>query len=125
MEKDLFGVCPFVTAQKLLSGKWTMLIFHELSIRTLRFNELQRSLPDLTQSTLSKQLRMMEDNGLVIRTVYAQIPPKVEYSLSELGRDFRPVLASLEVWGNHYIDFINQKNKDNKETLVAEEADLL
>ena len=54
MEKDLFGVCPFVTAQKLLSGKWTMLIFHELSIRTLRFNELQRSLPDLTQSTLSK-----------------------------------------------------------------------
>jgi len=109
MEKDLFGVCPFVTAQKILTGKWTLLIMHHLNIRTMRFNELQRELPDLTQTTLTKQLRNMEGNGLIIRTVYNQIPPKVEYSLSELGRRFNPVLNSLETWGEHYIDYLKTK----------------
>lgn len=60
MQEDLFGICPYVTAQKLLTGKWTLLIMHHLSINTMRFNELQRALPDLTQATLTKQLRMME-----------------------------------------------------------------
>jgi DNA-binding HxlR family transcriptional regulator len=106
MKKDLFGICPYVTAQKLLTGKWTLLIMHELSVKTLRFSELQRKLPDLTQSTLTKQLRMMESNGLIVRTVYSQIPPKVEYSLSDLGEHFKPVLDAIEVWGNEYIDFL-------------------
>ena len=109
MKKDLFGVCPFVTAQKILTGKWTLLIMHHLNIKTMRFNELQRELPDLTQTTLTKQLRNMEGNGLIIRTVYNQIPPKVEYSLSELGRRFNPVLNSLETWGEHYIDYLKTK----------------
>jgi DNA-binding HxlR family transcriptional regulator len=109
-KKDLFGICPFVTAQKLLTGKWTLLIMHHLSVKTLRFNELQRELPDLTQATLTKQLRYLEENGLIIRKVYNQIPPKVEYSLSELGRQFEPVLNSLEIWGNKYIDFM-ESNK--------------
>lgn len=112
MEKDLFGVCPFVTAQKILTGKWTLLIMHHLNIKTMRFNELQRELPDLTQTTLTKQLRNMEGNGLIIRTVYNQIPPKVEYSLSELGRRFNPVLNSLETWGEHYIDYLKTKKKE-------------
>jgi DNA-binding HxlR family transcriptional regulator len=110
MEKDLFGICPFVTAQKILTGKWTLLIMHHLSVKTLRFNELQRGLPHLTQATLTKQLRMMEENGLIIRTVYNQIPPKVEYSLSILGKQFKPVLDSLQVWGNHYIEFLKEKD---------------
>jgi DNA-binding HxlR family transcriptional regulator len=75
----------------------------------MRFNELQRELPDLTQATLTKQLRTMEANGLINRTVYNQIPPKVEYSLSELGKQFNPVLRSLEVWGNQYIAFLKTK----------------
>lgn len=108
MEKDLFGICPYVTAQKILTGKWTLLIMHHLSSRTMRFNELLRELPDLTQATLTKQLRTMEQNGLLERRVYAQIPPKVEYSLSELGRQFRPVLDSLEVWGEQYINFLKK-----------------
>lgn len=108
---DLFGICPFVTAQKLLTGKWTLLIMHHLNTRTMRFNELQRVLPDLTQTTLTKQLRLLEKNGLIIRHVYNQIPPKVEYSLSELGKQFDPVLKSLEIWGNKYIEFL----KANKE----------
>lgn len=106
MEKDLFGKCPYVTAQKILTGKWTLLIMYHLSLNTMRFNELQRELPELTQSTLTKQLRMMEANGLVIRTVFNQIPPKVEYSLSELGHQFKPVLDALEVWGSRYIAFL-------------------
>lgn len=105
-KKDLFGICPYATAQKLLSGKWTLLIFHNLSTRTLRFNELLRELPDLTQATLTKQLRILEDNGLIARTVYNQIPPKVEYSLTELGRQFEPVLTSLEEWGYQYIEYL-------------------
>ena len=106
MEKDLFGVCPFVTAQKILTGKWTLLIMHHLDVKTMRFSELLRALPHLTQSTLTKQLRMMEENGIVIRTVYNQVPPRVEYSLSELGNQFKPVLATLETWGNKYMDFL-------------------
>lgn len=109
-EKDLFGFCPFVTAQKILTGKWTLLIMHHLNIKTMRFNELQRELPDLTQATLTKQLRTMEGNGLIIRTVYNQIPPKVEYTLSELGKQFYPVLDCLEIWGNKYIEFLKINN---------------
>ena len=108
MEQDLFGTCPYVTAQKMLTGKWTLLILHHLSVKTMRFNELQRALPDLTQATLTKQLRRMEGNGLIVRTVYNQIPPKVEYSLSGLGAHFKPVLDALHVWGIEYIDYLKE-----------------
>lgn len=107
METELFGKCPYVTAQKVLSGKWTLIIFHQLSRKTMRFNELQRALPELTQTTLSKQLRVMEKNGLIVRTVFNQIPPKVEYSLSNLGKEFQPVLDELEIWGNKVIVHLN------------------
>ncbi|AGY75790.1 winged helix-turn-helix transcriptional regulator [Clostridium autoethanogenum] len=110
MQEDLFGICPYVTAQKLLTGKWTLLIMYHLSVKTMRFNELQRTLPNLTQATLTKQLRMMEKNGLIIRTVYNQIPPKVEYSLSELGDHFKPVLDALQIWGNEYIDYLKSNS---------------
>ncbi len=109
MQEDLFGKCPYVTAQKLLTGKWTLLIMYHLSTNTLRFNELQRMLPDLTQATLTKQLRMLESDGLIVRKAYNQIPPKVEYSLSELGQHFKPVLEALQVWGIEYIDYIKDK----------------
>jgi len=109
MENDMFGVCPFVTAQKVLTGKWSLIIIHLLSEKTMRFNELKRTLPNLTQTTLTKQLRMMEDHGLIMRTVYNQIPPKVEYSLSQLGRQFKPVLDELEIWGNQYIDYLKEQ----------------
>lgn len=112
MQKDLFGICPYVTAQKLLTGKWTLLIMYHLSLKKMRFNELQRSLPHLTQTTLTKQLHMMEANGLIIRTVYNQIPPRVEYSLSELGNNFKPVLDALKIWGNEYIDYLKSNNSD-------------
>lgn len=111
MKKDLFGICPYTTAQKILSGKWTLLILYHLSVQTMRFNELQRALPDMTQATLSKQLHMMEENGLIVRKAYNQIPPKVEYSLSEeLGQKFLTVLSALETWGNDYINYLKSNN---------------
>ncbi|MDF2523970.1 MAG: transcriptional regulator, HxlR family [Clostridiales bacterium] len=109
MKEDLFGVCPLATAQELLTGKWTLLILYLLSKETLRFNELHRKLPVLTQSTLSKQLRILEANGIIIRKVYQEIPPKVEYSLSDIGKGFQEVLISLEKWGNQYIEYLKSR----------------
>jgi len=108
-KKELFGICPYVTSQKILSGKWALLILYHLSGGPVRFNELQRRLPSLTQATLSKQLHSLEESGLITRTEYPQIPPKVEYDLSEIGRKFQPVLDSLEVWGVEYIQYMKDK----------------
>ena len=106
MKAELFGHCPVTTAQNILSGKWTLLIIYLLSKRTMRFNELQKELGNLTQATLSKQLKTLADDGLIVRTAYNQIPPKVEYSLAPLGEQFIPVLRELEVWGNAYIQHL-------------------
>lgn len=103
-KKELFGRCPYVTAQKVLTGKWSMYILYLLTDGPVRFNELKRRMPEeMTHTTLSRQLKALEDEGLVIRTEYPQVPPKVEYRLSEIGEKFRPVLAALEVWGKAYI----------------------
>ena len=110
MKKELFGVCPYVTSQRVLTGKWSMYILHLLSEGPLRFNELQRRLPeDMTHATLSRQLKTLEEEGLIIRTEYAQIPPKVEYSLSEVGDKFSIVLDALKVWGGEYIDYLHRR----------------
>ncbi len=110
-KKELFGKCPFVTSQKILTGKWSMYLMYLLSENPgVRFNELQRLMPeDMTHTTLSRQLKMLEKEGLIIRKEYSQVPPRVEYSLSEIGEAFDPVLKSLEVWGNQYIDYLNAK----------------
>lgn len=112
MDKDLFGICPFVTTQRVLTGKWSILIMHHLSEEPIRFNDLQRRLPKLTHATLSKQLKQLEEDGLINRTEYPQIPPKVEYSLSEVGKKFTLVLDSLQVWGNEYINYLKEKAKE-------------
>lgn len=111
MKQEKFGVCPFVTAQQVLSGKWALLVLHYLSEGTLRFGALQRAMPEMTQATLSKQLKAMEQNGLVVRTAYNEIPPRVEYSLSGMGRAFLPVLDALEQWGDRYIGYLQQEKK--------------
>lgn len=111
--KELFGRCPYVTAQKVLTGKWSMYIMYLLTDGPVRFNELQRRMPEeMTHTTLSRQLKTLEQEGLIIRREYNQIPPKVEYSLSPLGEKFRKVLAELKVWGNEYIKYLNDKDKN-------------
>ena len=114
MEKnELFGFCPYVTAQKVLTGKWSLYILYLLTDGPIRFNELQRRMPEeMTHTTLSRQLKTLENEGLIVRVEYQQIPPKVEYSLSEIGEKFRKVLSILEVWGKEYITYLNDnKNK--------------
>lgn len=107
MKNELFGICPFVTAQKLLQGKWAILILHALNEGTKRFNELERDI-QITHATLSSQLKYIEKEGLVHRTVYPEVPPRVEYSLTAMGRRFAPVLDSIQVWGEEYIEFLKE-----------------
>lgn len=111
-QEELFGKCPYATAQRILSGKWALIILHQLNKEKLRFNELQKSFPEMTQTTLTKQLRTLEEYGMIIRTVYPQIPPKVEYELSEIGKDFTIVLNSLKIWGDKYIEYNKSYNKE-------------
>lgn len=110
-EHELYGKCPYVTVQKVLTGKWTLLIMHHLENGPLRFKELERVLAPITQATLTKQLRTMERNGLIHRKVYNQIPPKVEYSLSEIGAKFSGVLAALGEWGQDYLDYLRKEGE--------------
>ena len=85
--KQLFGKCPYVTSQKVLTGKWSIYIIYLLRDGPIRFNELQRRMPeDMTHTTLSRQLKSLEADGLIVRHVYSEIPPKVEYELSEIGQ---------------------------------------
>lgn len=111
MEKpELFGICPYVTAQKVLTGKWSIYIMYLLSDGPVRFNELQRRMPvEMTHTTLSRQLKVLEREGLIVRKEYQQIPPKVEYSLSEIGIKFKEVLSVLEEWGNEYIQYLHTR----------------
>ncbi len=110
-KKELFGLCPYVTSQKVLTGKWSMYIMYLLAEHpNVRFNELQRLMPeDMTHTTLSRQLKSLEQEGLIIRKEYSQIPPKVEYSLSEIGEKFKPVLDALGIWGEEYITYMNAR----------------
>lgn len=115
IKKDLFGLCPYVTSQKVLTGKWSIYILYILSKGPIRFNELQRHMPEeITHTTLSRQLKTLEKEGLIIRTEYFQIPPKVEYSLSDIGIKFQIVLDSLGKWGKEYIEYMNQTKTTEK-----------
>ena len=104
---DVFGVCPYATVQRLLQGKWSILILHKLETGPLRFNKLQRTMPKMTHATLSKQLKQLEKDKLIIRTEYPQIPPRVEYELSEIGGEFKEVLDCIQKWGYKYIESLD------------------
>lgn len=102
----LFGTCPVTTAQKIIGGKWALIIFYHLQSGTKRFGELQRLIPGITQAMLTKQLRNLEDYGLINRLVYTEVPPKVEYSLTPMGEAFLPVMDALKTWGSQYIEYM-------------------
>ncbi|MCD8074372.1 MAG: helix-turn-helix transcriptional regulator [Lachnospiraceae bacterium] len=94
--------CPLASVQKIVHGKWTMVIIYFLSLGTLRFSELKRKLPNVTEANLTKELRALEEYGLVHREVYREVPPRVEYSLTPIGIKFIPVLEALEQWAIEY-----------------------
>lgn len=107
-KENKFGICPFVTAQQLLGGKWAILILESLADGPKRFNQIQKEI-DITQATLATHLKQLEEEGLLTRTVFPEVPLRVEYELTEIGREFKPVLDSIEVWGDKYIAFLQEK----------------
>lgn len=94
--------CPVATAVQLIGNKWKLLIVQRLLNRPWRFNDLLKDIPGLSQKVLTDNLRALEADGLITRTVYPEAPPRVEYALSELGTTMRPILNALEVWGFDY-----------------------
>lgn len=99
---EVIEACPVATTVNLIGNKWKLLIMRNLLQRPWRFNELQKSLDGISQKVLTDSLRTMEKDGIIIRTVYAEVPPKVEYSLSEIGESMRPILVAMQDWGNDY-----------------------
>lgn len=95
--------CPVEATLDLIDGKWKAVILYHLLGDTIRFNELGRRLSKITQRMLTRQLRELEADGLIHREVYAEVPPRVEYSLTELGRSLEPVVRALWTWGDQYI----------------------
>ncbi|MCM1135434.1 MAG: helix-turn-helix transcriptional regulator [Clostridium sp.] len=94
--------CPVETTLMLISNKWKVLILRDLLSGTKRFGELKKSIGHVTQKVLTAQLRQMEESGLVIRTVYPEVPPRVEYTLTELGCSLKPILDAMRDWGENY-----------------------
>ena len=90
------------TTLTLISDKWKMLILRDLIPGTKRFGELKKSIGNVSQKVLTAQLRQMEDSGLLTRTVYPEVPPRVEYTLTDLGRSLKPILDAMWTWGENY-----------------------
>jgi len=96
-------ICPVSAIQNVLTGKWKLSILWILSKNTYRFNELQRLLPDVSRGVLTQQLKELEHSKMVHREVYKEVPPKVEYSLTEIGRSFIPIMTGIAEWGVGYV----------------------
>lgn len=102
LTKEELPICPVATTVELIGSKWKLLIIRNLLVRPWRFNELKKDLAGISQKVLTDSLRSLESDGLIIRSVYPEVPPRVEYSLSQLGESLRPILSSMEVWGLSY-----------------------
>ena len=94
--------CPVETTLMLIGDKWKVLILRDLMPGTKRFGELKKSIGSVSQKVLTAQLRAMEESGLIARKVYAEVPPRVEYSLTELGQSLKPILDAMQNWGEAY-----------------------
>ncbi len=105
--KDELPACPVATTVQLIGSKWKLLILRNLLARPWRFNELQKNLEGISQKVLTDSLRSMEADGIITRTVYPEVPPRVEYALSELGESMRPIIAAMEQWGISYKNTMN------------------
>ena len=99
---ELIPECPVAATVQLIGTKWKLLIVRNLLERPWRFNELQKNLEGISQKVLTDSLRSMEADGLITRTVYPEVPPRVEYALSELGKSLKPILDEMKEWGEAY-----------------------
>lgn len=110
IKKEDMPECPVETTISLIGGKWKLLIMRNLLSRSWRFNELKKDLKGISQNVLTYNLRSMEKDGIIIRKIYPEIPPKVEYGLTKLGKSMKPIIKSMEKWGIEY----KNKIKDDK-----------
>lgn len=99
---EIVPECPVAATVQLIGNKWKLLILRNLLNRPWRFNELQRDLDGISQKVLTDNLRTLESDGIITRTIYPEVPPRVEYSLSELGESMRPILDAMRDWGISY-----------------------
>lgn len=102
IKKDSLPACPVATTVGLIGSKWKLLIIRNLLVRPWRFNELQKDLAGISQKILTDSLRSMEQDGIVTRTVFPEVPPRVEYALSPLGESMRPILQAMQSFGERY-----------------------
>lgn len=109
LTKEELPACPVATTVQIIGNKWKLLILRNLLERPWRFNELHRSLEGISQKVLTDSLRSMEKDGIITRTAYPVVPPRVEYALSPLRESMRPILNSMELWGTSYQNMVNHK----------------
>lgn len=102
LTKEELPECPVATTVQLIGGKWKLLILRNLLQRPWRFNELKKSLEGISQKVLTDSLRSMEADGIITRTVFPEVPPRVEYALTDLGQSMRPIIKAMEDWGISY-----------------------
>ena len=102
LTKEELPECPVATTVSLIGSKWKLLIMRNLLERPWRFNEIKKNLVGISQKVLTDSLRSMEEDGIITRTVYPEVPPHVEYALSDLGESMRPILTAMQEWGTNY-----------------------
>lgn len=102
LTREELPACPVATTVEVIGSKWKLLIIRNLRMRPWRFNELKKDLEGISQKVLTDSLRSLEQDGIITRTVYPEVPPRVEYALSELGNSMRPILDAMADWGNQY-----------------------
>ena len=102
LTKEEMPACPVATTVALIGSKWKLLIMRNLLARPWRFNELKKDLEGISQKVLTDRQRSKEADGIITRTVYPEVPPRVEYALSELGESMRPIMDAMEIWGTEY-----------------------
>jgi DNA-binding HxlR family transcriptional regulator len=102
LTKDELPECPVATTVQLIGSKWKLLILRNLLQRPWRFNEIKKSLPGISQKVLTDSLRSMEKDNIITRTVYPEVPPRVEYALSDVGETMRPIINAMATWGEDY-----------------------
>lgn len=108
--------CPVEAALEIIGGKWKGIILYHILLKTMRFNELRRVMPSITQKMLTRQLRELEANNIISRKIYPEVPPKVEYSMTEYGATLMPVILALQTWGaNHLAQSAHNKVMSTKD----------
>lgn len=122
---SLFGICPLTTVQIIVAGKWKLLIVYFIANGSTRFCTLRHRLPGCTQTMLTNQLRGLENDGLLTRTVYAEVPPHVEYSLTEAGEKLIPIIQKLAEWGVFFLKDVYPDMQAERASKIAKESEAM